>query len=159
MGLIDYNLRLTPTAQAWTATAVTTDKFPLTQTGRDIGIGEPMCLQFTVTVAALVAGTESMEFQAQTATNANGTTGALVIASSGVYTVAAGAILRGSLAVGAKVVVVFAPGAIGPLATHLCGKIVIASGAEITCLVDMLPLSAVANYKTYTATPSVPSGA
>lgn len=158
MTMIDYNTRLTPTAQAVTTTAVTTDVFPLSVAGRDFAIGEPMCLVFTVTVAALVAGTETYEFQVQTATAADGTTGGVVIASSGVFTVSSGAIARGSLAAGQKVVVPIGPGAIPATATHLVGKFTTANSAGITCLVDLMPLSAVATFKAHVGKPSYPTG-
>jgi|GEM_PF-2076238 len=158
MTMLDLNTRLTPTTQAWSATAVTTDIYPLQVTGRDISIGEPMCLVFTVTTAGAVAGSETYDFQVQTATASNGTTGALQIATSGVFTVATGAILRGSLAVGKQVVVVIAPGSISPLATHLCGKVVIGASGTISALVDLMPLSAVATFKSLPSLPAIATG-
>lgn len=142
--ILDALNRLTPTAQAFAATAVTTDKLALEVTGRDIFAGEPKALVYTVTVAAAVAGTETYEFQAVTATASDGTTGQVIIASSDTFTVAAGVIARGSLAVGRRVVVPLPPEAIPATATHFCGRVVIGSSGTITVLCDLLPLHHVA---------------
>lgn len=161
MALIDFNTRLTPTAQQFNATAVTTDKFPLTQAGRDIGMAEPLALVYTVTVAGAKAGTEAYTFQAVSATASDGTTGQVILAQTGTYTAAAGVFTqRSQLAVGDKIVVVIPPGSIPATATHLCGRVVIASSGDVTALCDLLPLSAVqAKHAVYTAYPSYPTGA
>lgn len=141
--MVDFNTRLTPTAQAVTTTAVTTDKLPLVQAGRDIFIGTPMALVYTVTVAAAVAGTEEYTFQAVTATASDGTTGQRILASSTLFAVSGGAIAAGSLAAGAKVVVPIPPERVGSTATHFCGRILTANSAGITVLCDLVPLSSV----------------
>lgn len=154
MSLLDFNCRLTPTAQAFAATAVATDSYPLTQAGRDIGIGEPMAIVFTPTVSAAVAGSETYEFQVVTATASNGTSGQVVIASSGTYTVSGGSIAVGSLAVGNAVVVPVPPDRILSTATHITGKVVIGASGAITCLVELVPLRlAYKKVKAYTGKP------
>lgn len=155
MGLRDYNNRLTPTAQQFNSTAVTTNSQPLPATGGDIGVGEPMALVFTVTVAAAKAGTEAYTFQVQSATNADGSTGGVVIAQSAVFTASSGSFAAGTLGVGDKVVVPIAPGSIPATATHLAGKVVIASSADVTCLVDLVPMQEIGVNKYYTAQPSL----
>ncbi len=158
MTLIDFNTRLTPTAQAVTTTAVTTDKYPLTQAGRDIFIGTPMALLYTVTVSALVAGTEEYTFQAVTATASDGTTGQRILASSTLFAVSGGSIAAGSLAAGQKIVVPIPEGRVASTATHFCGRILTANSAGITILCDFVPLSTVASFVTHAGRPSYPTG-
>jgi hypothetical protein len=141
--ILDRLTRLA-SAQAFTSSgAVTTDSLPLKLAGRDIGSGEPLAAVFTVTTSALVAGTETYLFRVQTATNADGTTGAQIIASSPTYTVAGGAIAnrQDALAAGSKVVVPIPPESIPTTATHLAGFVVLGSSGGISCTVDIVPLS------------------
>lgn len=140
MPMIDYLHVLTPSAQQFNATAVCTDTFPLTQAGREVGNGEPMAIVFVVTVAAAVAGSETYEFQAVSATASNGTSGQIILASSDTFTVSGGAIAKGSLAAGAQVVVPIPPGSIPATATHLTGKVVIGASGDVTCKADIRPL-------------------
>jgi hypothetical protein len=132
------------TAQAFTSSgAVTTDSLPLKLTGRDIGSGEPLAAVFTVTTSALVAGTETYLFRVQTATAADGTTGAQIIASSPTYTVGSGAIAnrQDALAAGSKVVVPIPPESVPATATHLAGFVALGSSGGISCTVDIVPLA------------------
>lgn len=138
------NLTRLVSAQAFTSSgAVTTNSLPLKLAGRDIGSGEPLAMVFTVTTSALVAGTETYLFRAQTATNADGTTGAQIIASTPTYTVASGAIANriDALAAGSKVVLPIPPESIPATATHLAGFVVLGSFSGISCTVDIVPLS------------------
>lgn len=154
--LLDYNNRLTPTAQQFNATAVTTASQPLPATGASLGIGEPMALVYSVTVAGAKAGTEAYTFQAVSATNANGTSGQVILAASGVYTAAAGVFdQRSQLAVGDQIVIVIPPGVIPATATHIAGRVVIASSGDITCTCDLVPLADVGMIKNYTAEPTL----
>lgn len=156
MGMIDYNNRLTPTAQQFNATAVTTNSQPLGATGLDLGTGEPMALKFTVTVAGAKAGTEAYTFQVVTATASDGTTGQVIIGQSGVWTASSQTFAqRSQLAVGDQIIVPIPQGAIPATATHLAGRVVIASSGDITCLCDIVPLAETAYNKYYTAQPSL----
>lgn len=150
MPLNDYNNRLTPTAQAFVATAVTTNSQPLPATGADIGAGEPMAVVFTITAGlSAVAGT--LQFQAVSATAADGTTGQVVLGQTA-------AITDTTLAVGDVIVVPIPPGLIPVIAntaTHVAGKVTIASSGTATCLVDILPLNAVRAVKYYTGEPAM----
>lgn len=156
MGLRDYNNRLTPTAQQFNATAVTTNSQPLGATGARIGDGEPMALVFSVTVAGAKAGTEAYTFQVVTATASDGTTGQVIIGQSGVWTASSGTFAqRSQLAVGDQIVVPIPPGAIPLTATHLAGRVVIASSGDITCLCDIVPMAEIQMFKAYTAEPTL----
>ena len=143
MAILDNLTRLVA-AQAFTSSgAVTTNSLPLKVAGRDIAKGEPLAMVFTVTTAALIAGTETYLFRAQTATNADGTTGAAIIASTPTYTVAAGAIANrnDALEAGVQVVLPQPPNAIPATATHLAGFVGLGSSGGISCTVDVMPLS------------------
>ena len=144
MSMIDFNTRLTPSAQAFTSTgAVSTDAFPLTQTGRDFLAGEPMAMVFSVTVSALTTGTTSYTFQAQTATASDGTTGAIKIATTPAYVFSSGTLANRDdvLEAGTQVVLALPPGHIMSTATHLAGFVLMANGSPtITCLIDIMPL-------------------
>lgn len=160
MALIDFNTRLTPSAQQFNATAVTTDKFPLTAAGRNIGNGQPLALVYTVTVAGAKAGTEAYTFQAVTATASDGTTGQVIISQTGTFTASSGSFAqRSQLAVGDQIVVPIPPNSIPATATHLCGRVVIASSGDITCHCDLVPLDSVRQYQAYAAQPTYPTGA
>lgn len=151
--MIDYNTRLTPTAQAVTTTAVTTDKYPLTSAGRDIGVGEAMGLLFTITAPALVVGTETYALQAVSATNADGTTGQRILASLPFTTAQAA-----SLTAGSKWFVPIPPGMTPATATHLAGRFETANSAGLSALVDLVPLSSVEHQKFYVGRPTFPTG-
>lgn len=156
MAISDKLHLLTPTAQQFAATAVCTDTFPLPATGANFGDGEPMCVEFVVTVAGAKAGTEAYTFQVVSATNANGTTGQAILAQSGVYTAAAGVFdKKQQLAVGDRIVVAIPPETIPATATHLTGKVVIASSGDVTCVASIKPLAATRNVQAYTATTTV----
>lgn len=154
--LIDYNTRLTPTAQSFSGSgAVSTNALPLVQAGRDFAVGTPMAMVFTVTTSAALAGTETYLFRVQTATASDGTTGAVILASTPTYTVAGGAIAgrADALAAGSKVVLPIPPGAIQPTATHLAGFVVTGSSGTISCLIDVVPLETVENIVFYDGKP------
>lgn len=141
------NLNRLVAAQAFSSTgAVSTNSLPLKVAGRDLGAGEPMAMVFTVTTAAAVASTETYLFRAQTATNADGTTGAAIIASSPTYTVSSGTFANRNdiLAAGDKVVLPLPPESIAAsTATHLAGYVVLGGGGSptISCTIDVVPLS------------------
>lgn len=138
------NLTRLVAAQAFTSSgAVTTNSLPLKLAGRDIGSGEPLAMVFTVTTSALVAASETYLFRAQTATNADGTTGAQIIASTPTYTVSGGAIAnrQDALAAGSKVILPIPPESIPATATHLAGFVVLGASGGISCTVDVVPLS------------------
>jgi hypothetical protein len=131
-------------AQAFTSSgAVSTDSLPLPAAGIDIFATTPMAMVFTVTTAAGIAGTEAYTFRVQTATNADGTTGAAIIATSPVYTVGSSLIAnrRDVLQAGKKVVVPIAPGLVPATATHVAGYVVLASSGAISCTIDIVPMA------------------
>jgi hypothetical protein len=150
MPLQDYNNRLTPTAQAFAATAVTTNSQPLPATGADVAAGEPLALVFTITAGlSAVAGT--LQFQAVSATAADGTTGQVVLNQTA-------AITDTTLAVG-DVIVVPIPAGLIPIvaatATHIAGKVTVAASGTATCLVDIQPLNAVRSVTYVAGQPSM----
>lgn len=143
MAILDNLTRLVA-AQAFTSSgAVTTNSLPLKVAGRDIAKGEPLAMVFTVTTSALVAGSETYVFRAQTATNADGTTGAQIIAATPTYTVSGGAIANrtDALEAGTQVILPIPPDAIPATATHLAGYVVLGASGGISCTVDIVPLS------------------
>lgn len=143
MAMLDKLNRLA-SAQAFTSSgAVSTDSLPLPAAGVDIFATTPMVAVFTVTTAALLAGTEAYTFRVQTATNADGTTGSVIIATSPVYTVGSGVIANrpDALAAGSQVVVHIPPGSIPATATHVAGFVVLASSGAISATIDIMPLS------------------
>lgn len=150
MPLNDYNNRLTPTAQAFSSSgAVTTNSQPLPATGADIGAGTPMALVFTLTAVSAVAGT--LQFRAQTATAADGTTGAVILNQTTTIT-------DTNLSVGDVIVVPVPPGLIPNIAntaTHIAGFVALASSGTCTALCDILPLDAVRAVKYYAGEPSM----
>lgn len=143
--MIIDNLNRLVAAQAFSSSgAVSTNSLPLKVAGRDVGTGEPMALVFTVTTAAAIAGSETYLFHAQTATNADGTTGAVIIAATPTYTVSGGAIARRNDVLGAGTVVVLPlpPEAIAKsTATHLAGYVTVGASGTISCNIDFMPLS------------------
>lgn len=150
MGLVDYNERLTPTAQAFTSTGgVATNAKPLGATGEDIARGEPMCIRFVLTAVSSASGT--IQCQVVTATASDGTTGQVVLASTA-------AITDTSLAIGDEIIVPIPPALIptlAPTATHITGKVVLASSGTCTALIDLLPLRLAAqSYKAYVGKPT-----
>jgi hypothetical protein len=142
MALLDKRNRFAA-AQAFAASAVSTDSLPLPAAGVDIFATTPMAMVFTVTTAAALAGTEAYTFRVNTATAADGTTGAVTIAQSPLYTVAAGVFANRNdvLAAGDKVVVPIAPGLIPATATHVAGYVLIASSGSVSCTIDLVPMS------------------
>lgn len=148
MSLVDKYARLAAD-QAITTSIVCTDTFPLEVAGRDIGAGPtPLGIRFTVKVAALVAGTETYEFQIVSATASNGTTGSDVIATTGTLTTAQAAVL---LTAGKIISLAIPPGRIQATATHITGKLVTANSAGITIDADLCDVNAQQNYKAYAA--------
>ncbi len=148
MGLVDYNERLTPTAQAFTSTGgVATNAKPLAAAGEDIARGEPMCIRAVLTAVSSASGT--IQLQVVSSTASDGTTGQVVLAEGPVLT-------DTTLAVGSELIVPIPPGIIPATATHITGKIVLASSGTCTALIDLLPLRvAKQGYKAYTAKPTV----
>lgn len=144
------NLNRLVAAQAFSSSgAVTTNSLPLKVAGRDLAAGEPMAMVFTVTTAAAVAGTETYVFRAQTATNADGTTGSVVVATTGTLTVGSGTIPGyGTLAAGDTVILPLIPENFPATATHLAGYIALGSSGAVSCTIDVVPLSHVEQSKT-----------
>lgn len=144
MAMLDKLNRLA-SAQTFAASAVSTDTLPLPAAGVDLFATTPMVMVFTVTTAALLVGTEAYTFRVHSATNADGTTGAVVIAQSPLYTVGSGVIANrpDALAAGSQVVVHIPPGSIPATATHIAGHVIIASSGNVSCTIDILPLSMV----------------
>lgn len=156
MPVNDRTTLLTPTAQQFNATAVCTDAFPLPATGANYGDGEPMCIEFVVTVAGAKAGTEAYTFQAVSATASDGTTGQIILAQSGTYTAGSGTFgQKQQLAVGDRIIVAIPPGTIPATATHITGKVVIASSGDVTCVANLKPLAGTRAVQAYTATTTV----
>ena len=148
MSLIDKYARLS-TDQAVTTTVVCTDTYPLDVAGRDIGAGPtPLGVRFTVKVAALVAGTETYEFQIVSATASNGTTGSDVLVTTGTLTTAQAVV---QLALGDTISLAIPPGRIQPTATHITGKLVTANTAGITIDADVCEVNAQQRYQAYAA--------
>ena len=150
MGIKDRNTRL-GSAQAFTSTGgVATDAYVLGSTGDDLGNGEPMAVTFHLSAVSAVAGT--LQFQIVTATASDGTPG-----SGGHATTAA--ITDTSLAAGSKITLVLPPGSIpllAPTATHLTGKIILASSGTCTATIHLGPLAADATPTAYHAEPVLP---
>lgn len=141
--LLDKLNRLA-SAQAFTSTgAVSTDSLPLPATGADIFATTPMAMVFTVTTAALIAATEQYTFLVYSATNADGTTGGVIIARSPLFTVASSVFANRNdvLAAGSKVVVPIPPRAVPATATHIAGYVLLAASGGISCTIDLVPMS------------------
>ena len=134
--------------QAFAATAVCTDSYPLGAAGRDIGRGKKaLGIRFIVKAAAKVSGgTETYELQAVTATDDDGTTGQKVIASSGQFSTADAAI---ELALGKIIDVPIPPGRIPATATHLTGKLVGANAPAVTLDAYIIALDEEQGWKPY----------
>lgn len=148
--LNDYNNRLTPTAQSFTSSGgVTTNSQPLPATGADLGNGEPLALRFTLTAVSAASGT--IQCQVVTATASDGTTGQVVLNTTA-------AITDTSLAAGDEIVVPIPPFAIQTLAataTHLAGKVVLASSGTCTAVVDIVPMQALGKNQYFVAYPTM----
>ena len=70
-------------AQALTASAVATDSIPLEVTGLDLALGEPLGFAVHVDVAAdFTSANETYQFNIVSATNADGTTGQVVLSEA-----------------------------------------------------------------------------
>jgi len=144
MGLRDNYNRL-GAAQAFTSTGgVATDAYPLGQTGADIAAGVPLAIQFTLTAVSAASGT--LQFQAVSATAADGTTGQVVLNTTA-------AITDTTLAAGSVITVPIPPGAIPATATHITGKIVLASSGTCSATIDLVPQAIVPATRAYDAFP------
>jgi hypothetical protein len=143
MGLRDYTLRL-GSAQAFTSTGgVATHAFTLPTTGADIGAAG-MALRFTLTAVSAASGT--LQFQVVTSTASDGTTGQVVIVTTPALT-------DTTLAAGSKITLPIPAGMIPSTATHLTGKIVLASSGTCTATIDLIPQAMADEYKAYHAEP------
>jgi hypothetical protein len=143
MAILDNLTRLVA-AQSFTSSgAVTTNSLPLKVAGRDIAKGEPLAAVFTVTTSAAVAASETYLFRVQSATNADGTTGAVTLVSTPTYTVSGGAIAarNDNLEAGTQVILPIPPNAIPASATHIAGFVALGASGAISCTVDIVPLS------------------
>lgn len=146
MGLRDNYNRLA-SALAFTSTGgVATDAYPLGQTGADIAAGEPLAIQFTLTAVSAASGT--LQFQAVSATAADGTTGQVVLAETP-------AITDTTLAAGSVITVPIPPGRIPATATHITGRIVLASSGTCTATIDLVPQYIVPATRAYDAFPAL----
>jgi hypothetical protein len=128
---------------------VTTNSQPLSATGADIGAGEPMGLEFEFTVVSALSGT--IQLKVQTATAADGTTGAVVLSTGP-------AIPDTSLAAGDVITMPIPVGMIpiaAPTATHIAGFITLASSGTCTAVVALKPLSACRGVQPYAGQPSM----
>lgn len=148
MSLVDKYARLAAD-QAITTSAVCTDTYPLDVAGRNIGAGPTaLGIRFTVKVAALVAGTETYEFQIVSATASNGTSGSVVLVTTGTISTADAATL---LAAGKTISLAIPPGRIPATATHITGKLVTANSAGITIDADLCDVNAQQQWQPYAA--------
>lgn len=129
MAMRDYQNRLGED-QAFTSTGgVATNAYPLTQAGRDIGIGEPVAVVFNLSAVSAVSGT--LQFQVVSATASDGTTGQTVLVTTPALT-------DTTLAAGRQIVLFFPPGSMPATATHVTGKIVLASSGTCTADIDLV---------------------
>lgn len=146
MGLRDNYNRLAD-SQAFTSTGgVATDALPLGQTGADIGAGEPLAIQFTLEAVSAASGT--LQFQVVSATAADGTTGQVVLNTTA-------AITDTDLAAGSVIAVPIPPGRIPATATHITGKVVLASSGTCTATIDLVPQYLVPATRAYDAFPAL----
>lgn len=135
---------------ALTTTAVSTNCYDMGAPFRsgatqpDFSAGEPIGLIINVEVAALVAGTETYEFQVITATASDLTTGQLVIATTGTIATATAAT---KLAAGQIIVLPIPPGTITQ--RYVGAKIVSANSAGITVSAVLGRLDSVPYQKYY----------
>lgn len=106
---------------------------------REIGTGEPMCLVFSVGVAA-AGSTDTTSIAATSGTSAtNGATGAKELASR--------VIANASLTAGSRHVLPIPPGSVDQ--RYIYGRIVLGSGDTITVDVNMIPVSFVGIFTNY----------
>lgn len=146
MGMRDNYCRL-GSAQAFTSTGgVATNAYALGATGLDIGVGEPLSIVFNLSAVSAVSGT--LQFQVVSSTASDGTTGQVVLNTTP-------AITDTTLAAGSQIVVEVPQGLIASTATHITGKIVLASSATCTATTDLVPRSVVSVYKVYDAQPAL----
>lgn len=125
----DKHLQLSADQQ-FNATAVCTNTLALPATGLDIARGgRQLCLRWVVKVAAAVNGTQTYELQIVTATAADGTTGQVVISSTGTISTARATTL---LADERVIEMPIPTGMIPANATHLTGKVVGANSPDVT---------------------------
>lgn len=146
MSIIDQNTRL-GSAQAFTSTGgVATDAYPLAAAGEDIARGVPLGIRFSLSAVSAASGT--LQFQVVSATASDGTTGQVVLVTTA-------AITDTTLAAGAEIVLPIPANRIPATATHLTGKIVLASSGTCTATIDLGPLDTMPSvYKAYSALPT-----
>lgn len=126
---MDKHLQLSADQQ-FNATAVCTNAFRLPATGIDIAKGgRQLALRWVVKTAAVVSGTQTYELQIVSATASDGTTGQVVLLTTGTLTTARSAVL---LADEKVIEMVIPPGLIPSTATHITGKVVGANSPDVT---------------------------
>lgn len=107
--------------------------------GRDTGVGEPLCLVFSVGVVA-AGSTDTTSFAATSSTSAtDGSTAALELASA--------VIANALLTAGSVHVIPIPPSA--NIQRYIYGRLVLGSGDTITIDIDLVPQSFVGKYKSY----------
>jgi hypothetical protein len=133
----DRNLLLTD-AQALTASAVMTDSIALGKAGLDVGVGETLALVYQIDVAADYTSTnETYQFEVRTATNADGTTGAVTLLQTPAFA-------GNTLTKGKRIVLPIPAQSISATATHLAGYATLAGTTPtVTVTAFVTPLSMV----------------
>jgi len=127
-------------SQAVTADAATTNSYDTGAAGRDVGIGEPLCVVFNVEVAAdFTTGDETYEFQVIESAASN---------LSSPTVLAAATIAASLLTVGRRVVIPIPPGS---KALRYIGGYYNVGGTTptITCSAHVQPLNALDIRKDY----------
>jgi len=100
---------------------------------RDMGAGEPLCLVFSLGVAA-AGSTDTTQLGASSGTSAtDGSTGAKILATA--------TIANALLTIGSQHVIVIPPSV--NIQRYLYGRVVLGSGDTVTADVDLMPLSLV----------------
>lgn len=138
--ILDLQTRLSD-AQAFSATGYTTNTYDSGAAGNAIDVGEPLCLVWTVEVAAdAVTGDETYQFQAVQSANADLTAHDVLQQSDTAF------VTRATLTAGAKLIQHLS----GKTKRYLGGRLVLAGttpSITVTCVA--LPLSMVQNDKLY----------
>lgn len=106
---------------------------------RDLGAGEPMCLVFSVGVAA-AGSTDTTSFAATSGTSATD-------GSTGVKTLATSTIANALLTAGSQHVIPIPNSA--NIQRYIYGRVILGSGDTITLDVDLIPLSLVPKRASY----------
>jgi hypothetical protein len=146
MSLLEYFQKLAADL-AITTSLVFTNTYKLGATGADIAVGRgQLGIRMIVKSAALVAGTETYELQAVSATASDGTTGQQVLCSTGTISTARAAT---ELAAGQVIDLPIPPGMIPATATHITGKLVTANSAGITVDAYLVDISQMENWTPY----------